>query len=129
MSMFQVGLTVTKANQYETASSTTEILSDSLEARELLSNNNSSQWGSTTSTVQTNVILKQYSVSKADIGMAVRQGILEQGRADPFAEVTSEPEPGNSGDTGSGNSGSGNGQASGNTTSGGSTPVSDRYFL
>lgn len=92
------GLTVSKPNQYETASTTTEVLSDAKQAQELLtaqSQTTTSESGSTT-TVQTNIVLKEYTISKSDLAMAKQAGKVEQGRADPFAEVTaSESSQGN----------------------------------
>ena len=86
------GLTVSKANQYETEASTTEVLSDSQEAQELLSQQSTSS--GTTSTTQKQVILQEYSVSKTDIAIAQSTGQYQPGRADPFAEVTTTPAEG-----------------------------------
>ena len=90
------GLTVTKASQYETSSSTTEVLSDSKEAESLLtsqSTSTDSESGSTSS-VQTNIVLREYTISKSDLAMYQSSGDLQQGRADPFAEVQAQPENG-----------------------------------
>ena len=89
------GLTVTKASQYETSSSTTEILSDSKDAQALLttqSTSTDSESGSTSS-VQTNIVLREYTISKSDLAMYQSSGDLQQGRADPFAEVQAQPQP------------------------------------
>lgn len=83
------GLTVSKANQYETSAKTTEVLSDAQDAQSLLSSQTSSS-NTTTPTVKTNVVLKEYDVSKTDLALYKAEGSLEQGRPDPFAEVTAE---------------------------------------
>ena len=102
-------LTVSKPNQYETASTTTEVLSDAKKAQELLtaqSKTTTSELGST-STVQTNIVLKEYTISKSDLAIAKQEGKVEQGRPDPFAEVTADEGNGNGNE---GNSGSNNQQ-------------------
>lgn len=84
------GLTVSKASEYETASSTTEILSEAAEAQRLLAEQSTSTSSTSASvpSVKTNIVLKEYDVSKADLTRAKVNGVIETGRADPFAEVT-----------------------------------------
>jgi len=95
-------LTVSKANEYETTQATTEVLSDATEAQKLLTEQTTSKNSTSGSTpvVKTNIVLKEYDVSKADIQRAKINGDLEQGRADPFAEVTATSSGSTSGATG-----------------------------
>lgn len=108
------GLTVSKANQYETASTTTEALSSAQEAQKLLtdqSQSTTSTSGSTTP-VKTNIVLKEYDVSKSDLEMYHRSGSYVSGRPDPFAEVKVE----DTNTTGTTSSGTGNSTSNGTTT-------------
>lgn len=84
------GLTVSKANEYETASTTTEVLSDVKTAQELLTaqTSSTSSTSGTTPVVKTNIVLKEYDVSKADLALYQASGDYVKGRSDPFAEVT-----------------------------------------
>ena len=86
------GLTVTEANQYETSTATSEILSDAKEAQDLLAEQRSST--SSTSavvpTVKTNIVLKEYDISKTDLAIYDANGDYDHGRPNPFAEVTVE---------------------------------------
>lgn len=86
------GLTVSKASQYETEATTTEILSDAQEAQSLLTaqSQSTSSTSASTPTVKTNIVLKEYDVSKTDLAMYKQSGSYKSGRADPFAEVTTE---------------------------------------
>ena len=86
------GLTISKANEYETAPATTETLSDVKAAQELLSSQtlSTTSTSGTTSVVKTNIVLKEYDVSKTDLAIYKQQGDYVQGRSDPFAEVTEE---------------------------------------
>lgn len=84
------GLTVSKANQYEVEAKTTEALSGAKDAQELLSSQSHSvfsQSGSSSS-VQSNIVYKEYSISKSDLALFKSSGLLEQGRANPFAEIS-----------------------------------------
>lgn len=87
------GLTVSKANQYETTAATTAILSDAQEAQALLTAQTQSTSSTTisTPTVKTNIVLTEYDVSRSDLAMYNRSGSYEPGRPDPFAEVTATP--------------------------------------
>lgn len=90
------GLTVTEASHYETTGATTEVLSEAKEAQEKLtatSQSTTMSEGTTTSTMQTNIVLKEYTITKGDIAMAKSIGEVEQGRPDPFAEVQAETTP------------------------------------
>ena len=87
------GLTVSQASKYETNAKTTEILSDSQEAQGLLTTQNQSKSTKTSSTpiVKTNIVLREYEVSKADLAVYKQAQSYVPGKADPFAEaVTSE---------------------------------------
>ena len=87
------GLTVTEASHYETSGATTEVLSEAKEAQEMLSatsQSTSTSPGTTSNSMQTNIVLKEYTITKGDIAMAKSIGEVEQGRPDPFAEVQAE---------------------------------------
>ena len=88
------GVTVSKANQYETLATTTEILSDAQEAQSLLQDQQQSTTtkAATSPIVKTNIVLKEYDVSKTDLAMYKASGSYQSGRADPFAEVTTQKE-------------------------------------
>lgn len=90
------GLTVSKASQYETSTSTTEVLSGAQEAQSLLTSQNqdSSSTSGSTSDLKTNIVLKEYDVSKTDLARYQQEGDYEKGRPDPFAEVE-KPDTGN----------------------------------
>ena len=112
-------LTISKASQYETSSETAEILNDSKDIQDLLSTQSQNGNNSGDSpVVKTNIILKEYDVSRADLARYRAIGAYVQGRSDPFAEVTEHDTVNGGGATGTstttGNSGSGNGS---NTTS------------
>lgn len=112
------GLTVSKASQYETAASTTETLSAAQEAQSLLTTQTSSTSSTSASkpTVKTNIVLKEYNVSKTDLAIYQQSGSYVQGRADPFAEVTAD------------NSNDGSQAGSTTTTTTNNTTVSDGTY-
>lgn len=116
-------LTVSKANQYETAAGTTEVLSDAQEAQSLLTAQSSSTSSTSANTpaVKTNIVLKEYDISKTDLAMYKASGSYQSGRADPFAEVTEDTgdDDENSEDTTDNSS---------SETSKKTTPVSDGTF-
>ena len=96
-------------------------------AHELLdSESSTSSMSGITSTTQTNIILKEYNISKSDLALYKASGDLEQGRADPFAEVSSDS-PKNDGSISDDSVNS----SSNTSASGSSSPVSssDRHFL
>ena len=109
------GLLVAKANTYETSGETTKILDDALDAQEMLTSQSqgSSSTSDSTESVKTNIILKEYNISKTDLAMYKQSGDLQQGRDNPFAEIPAEEEVG----TGDNNSSSG-GTTSSPTNSG-----------
>lgn len=86
------GLTVSKANQYETSSSTTEVLSEAQEAQGLLTSQSTSTKSSSGSSpvVKTNIVLKEYDVSQSDLSLYQASGSYVKGKADPFAEVQTQ---------------------------------------
>ena len=85
------GLTVSNANKYETEATTTELLSDVKEAQSLLNNqgNGSGSTSTMPSSVKTNIVLKEYDISKTDLAIYSQRGDYKSGKADPFAEVSS----------------------------------------
>lgn len=117
------GLNIAKASEYETESSTTEILSDVKKAQELLTSQSTSTslTSGETPVVKTNIVLKEYEVSKADLAIYTANGDYKKGRADPFAEVVEESAP-SSGTTPTGSN------QQGTTTSGETTQVSDGTY-
>lgn len=116
MIIFQVGLTISKANRYETADSTTEALSGAQEAQELLVSQTSSKTSTSgdSSTPKTNIVLREYNVSKTDLAIFTQEGAYKRGRPDPFAEVTASPANSSSA---SGSSNVGGSSNTGNQTS------------
>ena len=105
------GLTVAKANEYEASPETTEALSGATEAQKLLTEQSTSSSGGNKPAVKTNIVLKEYDVSKADIASAKRTGVIDPGKPDPFAEVSSSS-------TGNAGTPTGTGSTSGSSTSG-----------
>lgn len=80
------GLAIAKVNEYERDSETVEIIDGAKNAREESNKQTSNSGSSSTPTVKTNIVLKEYDVSKADIQRAKINGTIETGKADPFAE-------------------------------------------
>lgn len=115
-------VTIARASQYDTSKETANMLSDSKEVQDLLATQSfSGNSSSNTPVVKTNIILKEYEVSKADLARYRAVGAYVQGRADPFAEVTENDTVNGGGATGtnisnpSGNGGSSNGSSSDGT--------------
>ena len=90
--LIPTGITVSKAQTYEQEEETTKVLSDSKEAQTLrnekTTSKNSTSGSSTT--VKTNIVLKEYDVSKTDLARYTQSGSYQKGRPDPFAEVKTE---------------------------------------
>lgn len=86
-------INVVSANKYETDKETTEVLSDSKNAQELLSTQDLSYKSGSdeNQTIKTNIVLKEYDISKTDLAIYRQSGSYKNGRADPFAEVTAVP--------------------------------------
>ena len=134
---------IESANKYEVEKETTEILSDSKNAKDLLSSQNlSSKTNSEQNkTVKTNIVLKEYDISKTDLAIYKQSGSYKNGRPDPFAEVTAvqantgngsssgNQEGSESGSSSSSSSGSGANTGSGSSSTGNSSGVqSDGTF-
>ena len=119
------GLTIARASQYEKTEETAEILSDAKEVQDLLAAQaiGSSATANNSPIVRTNIILKEYDVSKADLARYRAVGSYVQGRSDPFAEVPAEPTVNGGGATGVNVTGN---QSGGNTTT--NTTASDGTF-
>ena len=81
------GITVSNANKYQTASSTTEVLSDAKEAQSLSVDQSFGKNSSSSQPVKTNIVLKEYEVTKTDLAISKQSGSYVSGRADPFAEL------------------------------------------
>ena len=110
-------LTIAKASQYERTADTVKNVGDSKEVQELLETQNyGGNSSSNTPVVKTNIVLKEYDVSKADLARYRAVGAYVQGRADPFAEVTENDTVSGGGATGTNTS-----TTSGNTGSNGSS--------
>lgn len=86
------GLAVPKASEYTTETATTEVLSDAKEANELLTSQNmsTSSTGGSKPVVKTNIVLKEYDVSKTDLALYKASNSYVPGRSDPFAEVSAQ---------------------------------------
>ena len=109
------GVTVAKANTYETDVSTTKILSDISDLNE----NNFLKDDTMNSANTGNVILQTYSITKADLALYRATGDLKTGKANPL-KIQEES-------SGAASSIGGNsvGGQSGNTTSGSSNSSSN----
>jgi len=120
------GLTIARASQYEETEETAEILSDAKEVQDLLAAQaiGSSATANNSPIVKTNIILKEYDVSKADLARYRAVGSYVQGRSDPFGEVSVGP-AGTNGGGATGTNVTGN-QSGGNTTT--NTTSSDGTF-
>lgn len=115
------GVTVAKANTYETDVATTKILSDIADLNE----NNFLKDDTMNSANTGNVILQTYSITKADLALYRATGDLKQGKANPL-KVQEESTEGNtsSGQTSTGGQ-TGNTTSGSNTSSGNHTNSSD----
>ena len=99
-------------------------------AHELLdSESSTSSMSGITSTTQTNIILKEYNISKSDLALYKASGDLKQGRADPFAEVPEEDEEDSIQTGSSGNLPDTSSNSSSNNSSNGSSTSSDGTFF
>lgn len=97
------GLEVSKANTYETLTETTKALSDASEAQKLLTEQRqtTTSTSGTNSPVKTNIVLKEYEVSKTDLAIYQQSGDYVRGKANPFAEVKQQEEKPNEDSTSS----------------------------
>ena len=118
------GITIARASQYEKEQETVDILNDADDVQESLATQAlaSSSKSDNSPMVKTNIILKEYDVSKADLARYRAVGSYVQGRADPFAEVPVGPAVSGGGATGVNTTGN---TTSGNTTN---TTASDGTF-
>ena len=91
-------VTVSKANTYETSSSTTKVLAAITEEAELFNQSSSSSSSQPTPSV----ILKTYSVTNGDLKVYSASGEYDKGRSDPFADWKSGAEESGGGDSGEG---------------------------
>jgi hypothetical protein len=103
-------ITIAQASTYETSSETTKVISDAKESADIVGQitGNSSSSSSATTTI----VLQTYEITKSDLNRYKNTGAYNNGKSDPFADVSEET---------TGSSSSGNTSNSGSSSSSGTT--------